>query len=114
MWTFTGGCHYPADCNHFMQQCGNCPFLKHPKEKDISRKGWLAKKEIYQQNNNIVFVACSEWMAKMARQSSLLQGAKIIAIPNPINTQILWENVSTPPYLLQMPGIIVPMQRLPL
>jgi len=88
MWTFTGGCHYAADCNHFMQQCGHCPFLKNPKEKDISRKGWLAKKEIYKQNNRILFVACSEWMAKMARQSSLLKDAKIIAIPNPIDTEI--------------------------
>lgn len=88
MWTFTGGCHYAADCDHFMQQCGECPILKNPFEKDISRKGWLAKKEIYTQNDNIVFVACSEWMAKMARQSGLLKDAKIIAIPNPINTEI--------------------------
>lgn len=88
MWTFTGGCHYAADCTHFMQQCGNCPILKNPKEKDISRKGWLAKKEIYKQNNNIIFVACSEWMAELARKSSLLKGAQIVAIPNPINTEI--------------------------
>ena len=88
MWTFTGGCHYAADCNYFLQQCGNCQFLKNPSEKDISRKGWLAKKEIYTLNNKTIFVACSEWMAEMARKSSLLQGAKIVAIPNPIDTEV--------------------------
>ena len=41
MWTFTGGCHYSGTCDHFMQECGNCPFLRHPDENDISHTGWL-------------------------------------------------------------------------
>jgi glycosyltransferase involved in cell wall biosynthesis len=88
MWAFTGGCHYASECNGFTQHCGNCPILKNPKENDISRKGWLAKKEIYQQNNRVTFVACSEWMAEMARKSTLLKDANIVAIPNPIDTEI--------------------------
>ena len=88
MWTFTGGCHYAADCDYFMQHCGNCQFLKNPSENDSSRKSWMAKNEIYKLNKKIIFVACSEWMAKMARKSSLLKGTKIEVIPNPINTEV--------------------------
>ncbi len=88
MWTFTGGCHYAGDCDHFLKQCGNCKFLRNPNDNDISKKGWFGKEEIYQQNKNIVFVACSEWLAKVAKSSSLLKNFRVEAIPNPIKTEI--------------------------
>ena len=25
VWPFTGGCHYPGNCNNFTNSCGNCP-----------------------------------------------------------------------------------------
>ena len=88
MWAFTGGCHYAGSCTHFEQECGHCPFLRDAGEHDLSRKGWFNKQELYQLSNKIVFVACSNWLADVARQSSLLNGFKVIAIPNPIDTSV--------------------------
>lgn len=88
MWAFTGGCHYAGNCTNFTKNCGNCKFLRNPAINDISKKGWLLKQKLYQQNTNVVFVACSNWMANIAKQSSLLHGFKIETIPNPIDTLI--------------------------
>jgi glycosyltransferase involved in cell wall biosynthesis len=88
MWTFTGGCHYAGTCNYYLQECGNCKFLRAPSENDLSKKGWLKKKDLYTQNKKIVFVACSKWIAQLASKSSLLKGARIEAIPNPIDTTL--------------------------
>ena len=88
MWAFTGGCHYSGDCNHFLNSCGNCPILRNPRQNDLSKRVWLAKEASYRQNKDMVIVACSEWMASMARKSSLMKNFKIIAIPNPIDTNV--------------------------
>jgi glycosyltransferase involved in cell wall biosynthesis len=90
MWAFTGGCHYSGTCDHFMNQCGHCPFLKDPGENDISRKGWRRKKNFYDQATNIVFVTCSKWLADVAKKSSLLSQFRIETIPNPIDTVIFY------------------------
>ena len=88
MWAFAGGCHYAGDCPNFKQKCGNCPVLRHPRNRDISRSGWFAKRAMYLKAHNIVFVTCSNWLADVAKQSSLLNGFRIEAIPNPIDTDI--------------------------
>lgn len=86
MWYFTGGCHYSGACEHFMQECGNCKFLKHPQANDLSGKGWKIKNAIY--TKNTTFVACSNWLADVARTSSLLCENRVLAIPNPIDTAV--------------------------
>jgi glycosyltransferase involved in cell wall biosynthesis len=88
MWTFTGGCHYAGECDHFVNHCGNCWMLRHPDDKDLSFTGWMRKAEMYKAAKNIVFVTCSNWLADVASQSSLLKGFRIEAIPNPIDTVI--------------------------
>jgi glycosyltransferase involved in cell wall biosynthesis len=88
MWAFTGGCHYAGACNHFINQCGNCYFLRKPDDNDISYHGWLRKKDMYTAAKNISFVTCSNWLGEVAKQSSLLKNASIQAIPNPIDTDI--------------------------
>jgi glycosyltransferase involved in cell wall biosynthesis len=90
MWAFTGGCHYSADCDHFLNQCGDCWMLKSPATKDISHTGWLKKAAMLGAAKNIVFVTCSNWLAEVARSSSLLKGFRIEAIPNPIDTNIFF------------------------
>ncbi len=85
MWTFTGGCHYSGTCDHFMQECGNCPFLRHPDENDLSHTGWLRKAAMYANAHNITFVTCSQWLAGVAKQSSLIKNFRIESIPNPID-----------------------------
>ena len=88
MWTFTGGCHYAGGCNHFTAECGNCWMLRSPDENDLSHSGWQKKAEMYKTAKNIVFVTCSNWLAGVAKTSSLLKDFRIEAIPNPIDTTI--------------------------
>lgn len=88
MWVFTGGCHYSRDCTHYQQNCGNCTeFLKNSSPTDLSNQVWKAKQEIFQ-NANIIIVACSNWLAEQAKTSTLLEGKKIVSIPNPIDTSL--------------------------
>jgi glycosyltransferase involved in cell wall biosynthesis len=86
MWAFTGGCHYAGTCEAYKQSCGNCPMLRNPTPNDLSHSIHQAKQYITQ-NKNLTIVCCSNWLAQKARQSSLLQGNRIVAIPNAIDTQ---------------------------
>ncbi len=88
MWPFTGGCHYARDCDHFIKQCGNCPFLRDPDENDISHDGWLRKAAMYAGAKNITFVTCSKWLARVAKQSALIKDLRIESIPNPIDINV--------------------------
>lgn len=88
MWAFTGGCHYSGECNHFINQCGNCWMLRDSGDSDLSFSGWLRKADLLKAAKNIVFVTCSHWLADIARTSSLLKDFRIETIPNPIDTTI--------------------------
>lgn len=85
MWAFTGGCHYSGNCNHYLQDCGHCQFLRKPKENDLSFKILNKKRVVYQ---NIIFTTCSTWLGKLAKSSSLLKNFPVKAIPNPIDINI--------------------------
>ncbi|HOY06076.1 MAG TPA: glycosyltransferase family 4 protein [Saprospiraceae bacterium] len=86
MWAFTGGCHYSGDCTHFQQSCGNCPYLGKPSPTDLSHRVWVRKQKAYSPTLRIV--TCSEWLANVARSSSLLKDMQISSIPNPIDTTV--------------------------
>jgi glycosyltransferase involved in cell wall biosynthesis len=88
MWTFTGGCHYSGTCDNFMRECGNCPFLRDAGDNDISHSGWLRKAALYKGAPNITFVTCSQWLAGVAKKSSLIKDFRIEAIPNPIDIEV--------------------------
>jgi glycosyltransferase involved in cell wall biosynthesis len=88
MWAFTGGCHYSGECDHFINQCGNCWMLRNPGANDLSFSGWLRKAKMLKAAKNVVFVTCSHWLADVARTSSLLKDFRIETIPNPIDTEI--------------------------
>jgi glycosyltransferase involved in cell wall biosynthesis len=87
MWPFTGGCHHSGECENYQIECGNCKFLKNPSQKDISRKDWLVKRSAYQPGY-FTAVGCSQWLAKRAKNSSLLADFRIESIPNPIDTTV--------------------------
>lgn len=93
VWTFhdsnafTGGCHVRYDCEHFHQQCGNCPLLKFSGPNDISHKTWLRKQHAYSELNFHI-VAPSNWMAKSVKESSLLGLRNVNVIPNTIEIDI--------------------------
>lgn len=86
MWAFTGGCHYSRGCDHFLESCGDCPYLKKPAPNDLSHRIWSRKKQLYPPG--IQFVTCSEWLATVARSSSLLTNSAVQSIPNPIDTTL--------------------------
>ena len=86
VWYFTGGCHYTRECDHFMKSCGNCILIKHAGENDLSRKAWNIKHEMY--SDKMKFVACSNWLAELARTSSLLDSNQVSCIPNPIDRSV--------------------------
>ena len=84
MWPFTGVCHHAGLCNHFEKECGMCPYLKTPSEKDMSHSTFLQKQAIYSKGK-IHFVACSKWLKDLALKSPLASNHKVSTIPNPIN-----------------------------
>jgi glycosyltransferase involved in cell wall biosynthesis len=87
MWPFTGGCHYDDGCGKFQQSCGSCPVLHSNKDKDLSRRIWSRKRNAWN-DVPIVVVATSQWLADMARDSSLFKDKRIEVIPNGIDTEV--------------------------
>lgn len=86
MWAFTGGCHYAGDCKGYTLGCGGCPFTRFPGSNDPSARQHLRKRAIYQ-HAPLNFVTCSEWLAGLARSSSLVSDNFITSIPNPIDIE---------------------------
>lgn len=87
MWPFTGGCHYDAYCERYMNECGQCPFIKHKRKRDISFWNLQNKHKLYS-DVNISFVAISMWEMQCARASKPLQSKSISWISNPVNTDV--------------------------
>jgi glycosyltransferase involved in cell wall biosynthesis len=84
MWAFTGGCHYSLGCSRYEQQCGNCPILSSDSPKDLSRRLWLRKRRAWK-DLALHIVTPSQWMADVARNSSLFAERDIHVIPNAID-----------------------------
>ena len=87
MRPFTGICHHSGDCNKYENSCGRCPYIANPSDKDLSNLIFNKKKDIYSKGN-ITFVACSDWLKKLAEKSPLTNGHKIVSVPNPIDTDL--------------------------
>lgn len=86
MWAFTGGEHYDEDQQHYLDRCGNSKVLKSNEDKDLSRKGWQRKRQVYAQIEDMTIVGLSDWMHQAAKNSSLLKDKNHIQLPNPIDT----------------------------
>lgn len=87
MWAFTGGCHYDAGCGQYMQGCGRCPSLGSNRNADLSRWAWRKKKGGWK-GLNLRVVTPSRWLADCARNSPILGGCSITAIPNGIDLTV--------------------------
>ncbi len=81
MWEFTGICHYVNDCKKYQEECHHCPLLKSPGAKDLSNRIFRKKLKLFYQKN-IHFVAVSNWLATLAKESRLLHNQHIQVIPN--------------------------------
>lgn len=93
VWTFhdsnafTGGCHVRYTCDHFKNECGNCPLLKDASPNDYSHTIWLQKKKAYDKLNFSI-IAPSTWMQKSVSESSLMKGKLVEQIANTLETSI--------------------------
>lgn len=86
MWAFTGGEHYDEDQQHYLEKCGSSKVLNSNKDKDLSRKGWERKRQVYAQIEDMTIVGLSDWMCQTAKSSSLLKNKNHIQLPNPMDT----------------------------
>lgn len=91
MWCMTGICHHAGTCIRWEKECGECPMLgKGASGHDLSHGTYIRKKNIYSEANRMSFdratklhfVAVSNWLARLARQSSLMSDCQISVIPN--------------------------------
>ena len=88
MWPCTGICHHARECTNYQQECHDCPFIyEGGSKKDLSYRIFRKKQKLYK-NNPIAFVTCSQWLEDQAKKSVLLNGQRVISIPNPINTNL--------------------------
>lgn len=88
LWPATGICHVTLGCKAYLEGCHHCKYLPHHHDKkDVATRIFNRKKALYH-GSNILFVACSKWLAAQARQSGLLYGMNVACIPNPIDTHI--------------------------
>lgn len=84
MWCFTGICHHAGNCHNFESDCGYCPLLgKSRSAHDLSYKTLRRKQKIYRRaGRRLHFVAVSNWLAALARKSTLLGEMPLSVIPN--------------------------------
>ena len=87
LWAITGGCHYSFGCKKYESACGKCPELKSDKANDISRKMMKRKTSNYK-NADIYGVAISDWLAGVARNSSLFSNTPIEVIHNSVDPEV--------------------------
>ena len=84
MWPFTGGCHYSLECGEYTRECGQCPYLKKPGERDLSHRIWKKKEKLFR-DARVTVVTPSTWLGDCVRESSLLSHWQCIAIHNPVD-----------------------------
>lgn len=91
MWNLTGICHHAGACRHWTDVCGDCPLLGgKANPRDLSFRIHKKKSGIYQlalrlsreSGTRLHFVAVSNWLASLARESSLLREMPLSVIPN--------------------------------
>lgn len=87
IWPFSGGCHYPGDCEGFEHDCGSCPQLGSDRDGDLSRVGMSARKHAFSELN-LTIAAPSKWIADLARRSSLFGARRIEHIPTGVNLDV--------------------------
>lgn len=87
MWPFTGGCHYPGQCESYRDSCGSCPQLGSQRTYDLSRLLLRAKRHVFGKLP-LVVVCPTSWLADRARESFVLRDADVRVIPNGIDVQV--------------------------
>ena len=84
IWPATAVCHYCRGCEQYQKECSQCPLL--PGD-GLVKKIWKHKRQMLS-GQRVTFVCCSEWLAGEAKKSALLEGQRIVSIPNAIDTRL--------------------------
>jgi glycosyltransferase involved in cell wall biosynthesis len=87
MWAFTGGCHYNLGCDQYNSGCGACPQLNSKRSFDMSKTGWLRKRDTYRKSR-LTVITPSQWLSECSRSSELLKNIQVEHIPNGIDTNL--------------------------
>lgn len=87
---FTGGCHYSAGCDRYLQGCGCCPQLGSRVEHDLSRRNFLHKERALSAvaTERLQIVTPSRWLAQLVAKSPLLGKFRISVIPNGVDLRV--------------------------
>lgn len=88
MNTYTGGCHYSAECIKFYDSCFECPQLRGTKNNNLSLKIQKTKIEALKKNNFMTIVSPSEWIFKTASKSKILKNKNHIKINHGIDLNL--------------------------
>ena len=83
IWPATAVCHYTRGCEQYQSQCVQCPLLPGG---CLAKQVWNRKVQMLS-GQRITYVCCSEWLAGEARKSALLDGQRVVTIPNAIDTR---------------------------
>ena len=91
LWSMTGHCGSPYmyGCERWKSGCGKCPALfDHPAIAiDTTAWLWRVKARLYQRSA-LAFVTPSEWLARMVRQSPLLDRFEVRCIPHGLDIDL--------------------------
>jgi glycosyltransferase involved in cell wall biosynthesis len=86
MFPFTGGCHHAMSCIGFESSCSKCPQVYPIFGKKVSLA--LTKKaSMVRRHPRVTFVSPSQWLAKAAMKSSVINGTEVAVVPNPIRSE---------------------------
>lgn len=86
MWPFTGGCHYSAGCEGFVNQCKQCPQLRID---DVGvPEAALRDKLACLAPGSVTVVALSRWIKQQAERSAVLGKQRIELIPNGVDSAV--------------------------
>ncbi len=90
-WPFTGGCAYfdMFGCDQWKNGCTPCSMYKKISSSRFDRSGkiWILKKSWFENVENMIIAAPSEWLAKLVKQS-FLKEYPIKVLPNGIDKKI--------------------------
>ena len=82
MWPITGGCHYSYGCDNYKSSCGSCAYLGSTSNRDLSRAMHALRKKNLPKK--LYISSISEWLAKAARESTMLGGLSIKTLGNAV------------------------------
>lgn len=80
MFPITGGCHHSFDCINFTKCCENCRFFS--EKKTMTAKKQMDLKIKLKSYSNLHWVAPSQWLYDLSKQSSAIESKRLYHIPN--------------------------------